>query len=161
MAYLTSAPLSETRLDEATEKDTIVFRWGRDDPATGTRERTEIESLPVEEFLRRSLQHVPPPRYQMVRHDGLSTSAKKAEYTQAQQILAGRQPPGVSEMSVHATDPETESDRWHQEHTCPMCGKPLIVSALRPSSLTGTVIPRVSPGQVLARPPGPGGTHAP
>ncbi|MCP4404202.1 MAG: hypothetical protein GY801_43705, partial [bacterium] len=48
LAYLTSAPLSETRLDEATEKDTIVFRWGRDDPATGKRERTEIESLPVE-----------------------------------------------------------------------------------------------------------------
>ncbi|MCP4396758.1 MAG: hypothetical protein GY801_05590, partial [bacterium] len=48
LVYLTSAPLSETRLDEATEKDTIVFRWGRDDPATGKRERTEIESLPVE-----------------------------------------------------------------------------------------------------------------
>ncbi len=91
LAYLTSSPFHETRLEDA-PKGTVCFRWGTYDPATGKRERTQIEPLPVEEFLRRSLQHVPPPRYQTVRHDGLSTSAKKAEYTQAQQILAGRAP---------------------------------------------------------------------
>ncbi|MCP3994740.1 MAG: hypothetical protein GY722_06715 [bacterium] len=148
-------------MDEATEKDTIVFRWGRDDPATGTRERTELESLPAEEFLRRYLQHVPPPRYQMVRHDGLYTSAKKAAYEQAQTLLSDRHLPCAAVKIVQPPDTEPGTERWQQEHTCPMCGKPLIVSALLPSSLTGTVIPRVSPGQVLARPPNPGGTHAP
>ena len=42
----------------------------------GTRERTQIETLPVSEFLRRYLHHIPPPRYQTVRHYGLYTSAR-------------------------------------------------------------------------------------
>ncbi len=159
LAYLKSVPLSESRLEETTEEGTIVFRWGTYDPATGKRERTEIESLPAEEFLRRYLQHVPPPGYHTVRHYGLYTSAKKTDYEQAQQLLAGRQPP--CEPDNNATEPDTEHEpgQWSQDHTCPICGKPLVVSALLPSSRTGKLIPRVRLDQVLARPPDLGGTH--
>ncbi len=159
LAYLKSAPLSENRLEEATN-DLITFRWGRYDPATGRRDRTEIEPLPPDEFLRRYLQHVPPPRYQTVRHYGLYTSAKKADYAQAQQLLAGRQPPSDADTPFDASEPDRGTDTWTQDHTCPVCGAPLVVSALLPSSRTGKIVPRVRLGQVLARPPTAGDVHA-
>ena len=59
LAYLKSAPLHEKRLEEAPEGQ-VSFRWGAYDPATGTRERTQIDTVPVSEFLRRYLQHIPP-----------------------------------------------------------------------------------------------------
>jgi hypothetical protein len=159
LAYLKSSPLSDTRLEETTEEGTVSFRWGRYDPNTGRRDRTEIASLPADEFLRRYLQHVPPPRYQTVRHDGLYTSAKKADYGQAQQLLAERQPPSAADTPLDASSSAHETDAWTQDHTCPVCGAPLVISALLPSSRTGKRVPRVRLGQVLARAPDHGGTH--
>jgi hypothetical protein len=159
LAYLKSAPLSECRLEERPE-ETIRFRWGEYDPTTGTRERTETESLPSEEFLRRYLQHVPPPGYQTVRHYGLYTSARRDAREQARQHLseAGRTRP-FDEIGLGAT-PETApvTDAWQQAHTCPVCGAPLVVSALLPSSETGQLLPRVRLGQVLASSPATGGS---
>lgn len=54
LAYLKSEVLSETRLEDAPEGN-ISFYWGNYDPATGKRERTKIETLPVAEFLQRYL----------------------------------------------------------------------------------------------------------
>jgi hypothetical protein len=166
LAYLKSAPLSERRMEERQderEEECIRFRWGPYHPETGTRERTETESLPPEEFLRRDLQHVPPPGYQTVRHYGLYTSARKAAREQARQRLteAGRTLP-FAELEM-ASSPETapETDAWQQAHSCPVCGAPLVVSALLPSSETGQLLPRVRLGQTLVRPPDSGGPHGP
>jgi hypothetical protein len=162
LAYLKSAPLSEHRLEDH-QDERIRFRWGEYDPETGTRERSEIESLPPDEFLRRYLQHVPPPRYQTVRHYGLYTSAKKAAYAQARQILdeAGRHLPFGAVEIAQSPDTKQDTDHWRQAHTCPICGAPLVVSKLLGSSRTGKVIPRVKPGQILIRPPDSGGPHGP
>jgi hypothetical protein len=162
LAYLKSSPLRESRM-EAGPADAIRFRWGRYNPDTGTRERTEIESLPPEEFLTRYLQHVPPPGYQTVRHYGLYTSAKKAAYEQARQLLADaeRHLPFDSVEIAQPSDADQGTDRWQQDHTCPICGTPLVVSALLPSSRTGKLISRLPLGHVLARPPNAGGQHAP
>jgi hypothetical protein len=162
LAYLKSAPLSEHRLDER-QDERISFRWGAYNPETGKRERRAIESLPPEEFLRRLLQHVPPPGYQTVRHYGLYTSARKAAREQARQRLAeaGRSWPVEGVEPAPSPDADPGPDRWQQEHTCPVCGTPLVVSQLLGSSRTGRVIPRVRRGQVLARPPDPGGPHGP
>jgi hypothetical protein len=158
LAYLKSAPLSESRLDDTTE-DRIQFRWGRYHPTTGTRERTELESLMPEEFLRRYLQHVPPPRYQTVRHYGLYTSARRDVREQARQLLtaAGRSLPGDSERAP-SSETDSVTDAWQQAHSCPCCGAPLVVSALIPSSETGHLVPRVRQGQTLARAPATGGS---
>jgi hypothetical protein len=158
LAYLKSAPLRDTRLEEAPE-GYVSFRWGAYDPSTGKRERTQIERLPVSAFLRRYLQHIPPAHYQAVRHYGLYTSAKKAAYAQCCALLRDRQPPeprvgNETESTAMPTD-------WQREHTCPICGRPLVVSAYLPSSLTGKVVPRLPLGHVPARPPTSGGTHAP
>jgi hypothetical protein len=158
LAYLKSAPLRDDRLEEAPE-GTVSFRWGAYNRDTGTRERSQTETLPVSEFFRRYLQHVPPPRYQTVRHYGLYTSAKKAAYAQCCERLKDRQP-AVSTTVTDDDSTETALE-WHHDHTCPTCGTPLIVTAYLPSSLTGKVIPRLPIGHAPARPPTVGGAHAP
>lgn len=159
LAYLKASPLSVSRLEQATE-ETISFWYGVYDPATGRRDRNQIETLPVDVFLSRYLQHVPPPRYQTVRHYGLYTSAKQAAYAHCRDLLADRQPPVASEASVPDTVPEP--DAWIEAHTCPVCGTPLVVTAYVASTRTGKVIPRVKIGHVFAHaPPTTGGTHAP
>ena len=158
LAYLKSSPLSATRLEDAPE-GTVSFRWGAYDPATGRRERTELEPLPVQEFLQRYLQHVPPPRYQTVRHYGLYTSAKRDASAQARALLADRQPPPPPDAG--SEEASSDTDAWTQDHTCPVCGQPLVVSGYLPSSLTGKILPRVPLGHVFAHAPPPGGAHAP
>ena len=158
LAYLKSAPLSDTRLGEVSD-DAVSFWWGAYDAQTGKRERTQVETLPVSAFLRRYRQHVPPPHYQTVRHYGLYTSAKKTAYAQCCERLKDRQPAGSTD--VIAEDSTDVASAWHQDHTCPTCGKPLIVSAYLPSSRTGTVIPRLPLGHAPARPSTVGGAHAP
>jgi hypothetical protein len=158
LAYLKSAPLHETRLEMIAEGE-VSFRWGAYDPTTRTRERTQIETLPVSKFLRRYLQHIPPPHYQTVRHYGLYTSAKTTAYEQCCDALKDRACTISSEAT--AEEPDEGSAEWLREHTCPTCGQPLIVTAYIPSSLTGKVIPRLPLGHAPARPPTPGGgAHA-
>ena len=112
------------------------------------------ETLPVAEFLRRYLQHVPPPHYQTVRHYGLYTSAKKRAHACCCALLADRQPPYPLSVSE---DDQTDDAVWIQQHTCPVCGQPLIVSGYLPSSVTGRIIPRLPLGHIVARPPTDGG----
>jgi hypothetical protein len=160
LAYLTSAPLHDTRLAEASD-DHVSFWWGAYDADTGKRERDQIETLPVSEFLQRYLQHIPPPHYQTVRHYGLYTSAEKAAYEQCCESLKDRQPPVPPEDATPESSVPEASPEWLREHTCPTCGLPLIVTAYLPSSLTGKVAPRLPIGHAPARPPTPGGVHAP
>ena len=160
LAYLKSAPLSETRLEEASEGQ-VSFWWGAYDAQTGKRERTQLETLPASEFLRRYLQHIPPPYYQTVRHYGLYTSAKKMAYEQCCEQLKDRQSPEPMTDAASESSSADVSPEWLHEHTCPTCGQPLIVTAYIPSSLTGKVIPRLPIGHAPARPPTAGGAHAP
>ena len=154
LAYLNSTPLTEARLQEAPD-DEISFTWGRYDPDTQKRERTEIETLPIAEFLQRYLQHVPPSGYQTIRHYGLYSSAKKNAYEQCAELLADRNPL----VSPEETDVEQSSgnDSWIADHTCPECGKPLIVTQHLPSTLTGQVVKRPPLGPVIVQPPTSGG----
>ena len=158
LAYLKSSPLSDTRLTEAPEGQ-VSFRWGAYNPDTGTRERTQIETLPVEEFLRRYLQHVPPSGYQTIRHYGLYSSAKTPAREQLSVLLTDRQPPVPSDDTDDTLS--ADCDEWLQEHRCPVCGQALIVIAYIPSSLTGKIIPRLPLGYAVARPPTHGGDHVP
>ncbi|MCP3886982.1 MAG: hypothetical protein GY700_16260, partial [Propionibacteriaceae bacterium] len=157
LAYLKSVPLSVSRLEDAPEEE-VWFRWGAYDPTTGTRERTQLERLPIDAFLRRYLQHIPPPHYQTVRHYGLYTSAKREAHARCRAILVDRQPPPPSDLPVNEL--ESDTDTWMAAHTCPVCGQPLIVIAHLPSIRTGHVLPRLPLGPVFAHPPPSGGLHA-
>ncbi len=103
LAYLNSAPLTEARLQEAHEGE-VGFTRGKYDPITQKRERTEIETLPVEEFLQRYLQHVSPSGYQTIRHYGLYTGAKKTAYEQCAELLVDRSPPVSSDETRRRTE---------------------------------------------------------
>jgi hypothetical protein len=158
LVYLKSAPMSASRLAETQEQEgQIIFRWGAYDPESGTRERDRTESLSADEFLRRYLQHIPPPHYQTVRHYGLYTSAKHEAYERCGECLSDRTPESLPSDSAAAAD----TDTWIEQHTCPVCGKPLIVSSFLPSSVTGRIIPRVPLGHVFALSSSPGGGHDP
>ncbi len=126
----------------------------------GLTQAVQDETLSIDAFLRRYLQHIPPPRYRTVRHDGLYTSGKQAAYEHCRELLADPQPHAAPGAAPTESVPDTEA--WVEAHTCPVCGQPLVVSALLPSMRTGRVIPRVRIGQVVAHaPPAAGGAHAP
>ena len=161
LLYLKSAPMSASRLEETPEQTgQVTFRWGAYNPDTGIRERDQTETLPVDEFLRRYLQHVPPSGYQTVRHYGLYASghATTQAYDRCCALLSDREP---ASPPLSPDDDAPDTDAWRQQHTCPVCGQPLIVSSYLPSSLTGHVIPRVPLGHVFAPSASPGGGHDP
>jgi hypothetical protein len=155
VGYLKAPPLSEKRLNEA-EDGRVSFQWGAYNPDTGMRERDQRETLPVAEFLRRYLQHIPPANYQTVRHYGLYASAKTAAYARCCELLADRQPP-----SGESADEPADDETWIEQHTCPVCGKALVVTGYIPSSVTGRCIPRVPIGHVFAPCSSLGGGHDP
>ncbi len=155
LAYLNSTPLTESRLQEAREVE-ISFTWGKYDPATQRRERTEIETLSIAEFLQRYLQHVPPSGYQTIRHYGLYTSAKKVAYDQCVELLSDRNPPS----DETGEDPKLDNESWITDHTCPVCRKPLVVTRHLPSTLTGQIIKRPPLGSVSVQFPASGAVYA-
>ena len=160
LAYLKAAPLHETRLEQAAEGQ-VSFRWGAYNPDTGRRERTQLETLPISDFLSRYLQHIPPSRYQTVRHYGLYTGAKKTAYEQCCERLKDRPPLAPMTDAASESSSADMSADWLRDHTCPTCGEPLIVTAFIPSSLTGKVIARFPLGYAPARLRTSGGAHAP
>ena len=157
LAYLKSPPLNESRLALAPEGE-ISFYWGNYNPTTGKRERTQIETLPAADFLQRYLQHIPPSGYQTVRHYGLYTSAAKTSYERCTGLLSGRQPPKPLEETNDESPNDNES--WISDHTCSVCGEPLIVTKYLPSTRTGQVTSRPPLGPVAIRFPTQRGFHA-
>jgi hypothetical protein len=140
--------MSESRIEDTQKQEgQVTFRWGVYAPDTGKRERDRPETLSAAEFLSRYVQHVPPSGYQTVRHYGVYTSAKKEAYERCCEVLSERTPESLPSVSG---DDAADTDTWIEQHTCPICGKSLIVSSYLPSSLTGKVIPRVPLGHVFA-----------
>jgi hypothetical protein len=159
IVYLKSAPMSASRIEDPQKQEgQVTFRWGVYNPDTGKRERDRPETLSAAEFLSRYVQHVPPSGYQTVRHYGLYTSARKEAYERCCELLSERT---AESLPSGSGDDATDTDTWMQQHTCPVCGTPLIVSGYLPSSLTGTVIPRVPIGHVFAPGSSLGGGHDP
>jgi hypothetical protein len=159
LVYLKSAPMSESRLETTQEQEgQITFRWGAYNPDTGIRERDQTDTLPAAKFLSRYLQHVPPSGYQTVRHYGLYTSAKHEAYERCCECLSDRTP---ASLPSDSGDDAADTDTWMQQHTCPVCGTPLVVSSYLPSSVTGRILPRVPLGHVFALSSFPGGGHDP
>ncbi|WP_422862243.1 IS91 family transposase [Desulfoluna limicola] len=113
--YLRGGPIANTRIKQITESH-VVFNYGR--------EEEKLLSLPLEEFIRRILTHVPPPKAVLVRSYGLYAQAKKKNLNIARQTLGQ----GRVELprkilwqdAVKKSDPSKTS--------CPTCGKALILT---------------------------------
>ena len=78
--YLKGGPLSNGRLVDC-RNGTVRFRYrdNQDPDETDGRGRRKVLPLPVDVFLQRLLEHVPPPNLQMVRPYGLYANNKQAE----------------------------------------------------------------------------------
>lgn len=121
--YLRGGPISNRRM-LAFEDGIVTFRYEdhRDlDPAG--RPRPKDLPLPVEEFVRRLLTHVPVPGLQMVRSFGLYANTKGKELTAARQELGQPQlikPEPIRWQELLQRLGKGDADR------CPVCGATLV-----------------------------------
>ncbi len=96
----------------------VTFRWK--DYAHGSKQR--LMTLTAEEFLRRFLQHVLPPRFVRIRFFGFLAPRKRGELLPlCQQLLASN--PSTTAESPEAGKSRAPDNTW----TCPTCGGPMAV----------------------------------
>ena len=88
-------------------------------------DRVKLDVLPVEEFLRRFLQHVLPPRFQRVRHFGLlANRGKRGRLAHCRRLLGAR--PRRRAAAAPATAVEWLRQVLGLDLTrCPQCGGPV------------------------------------
>ena len=126
--YAKGGPIKNQRILAASDEQ-VTFRY-RDNsdknPRTG-RGKLKIKKLPVDEFLSRLWQHVPPPGMQTVRAWGLYASSKRDDLTKARRLL------GQGPLQ------KVEPIRWQDflaklgyadQTRCPVCGAELIVTEI-------------------------------
>jgi hypothetical protein len=126
--YLKGGPIKNGRLlDSADGKVRFRYRDNRDkDRATG-RGRRKTTRMPLDTFLSRVLEHVPPPGLQMVRAAGVYASAKRDALAAARRLLgqAPLEPVGKvrwQDLLKQLGCPEAAR--------CPVCGAELIIHSL-------------------------------
>jgi hypothetical protein len=146
LRYVSESPLTEGRVQEVSQQD-VTFRWGRYDQASGRRVRDQTETLPLENFIQRLLWHVPPPDFRAIRQYGLYTSVKQADYETCRTILPKTPPPDAERIGTFIQGKNEEGripleEYMQQRSRCPVCGKPLEITRVIPSSVTGKISPR-------------------
>lgn len=145
--YLKGGPIHNGRLVDC--RDGVVRFWYQDNRKQGDsdehdgRGRRKLLPLPVGEFLRRLLEHVPPPSLQTVRGYGLYASGKQDQRDLARLELD--QPPEEPPPKVSWREVCQRLGR-KTATVCPQCGAPLVVHGR---------IPPQRPGQRSAAAPSP------
>ncbi len=123
--YLRGGPINNGRLVDC--GNGVVRFWYRDTRDKNTddgRGQRKLLRLPVETFLSRLLEHVPPPSFQTVRGYGLYANSKRADWSVAREHL-GQEP---DLPPVEFTWRDFCEQMGHTEATvCPVCGTPLAV----------------------------------
>jgi hypothetical protein len=125
--YLRGGPLANQRLI-ACEHGTVTFRYRVNGEASDTPSNS-LMSLPIAEFLRRYLLHVPPPGTKVVRGYGLYAPTKQAALVRCRAQL-GQDP--VVRAAV--LDWQTACSQRGEDHPerCPVCGRLLVCSGVIP-----------------------------
>jgi hypothetical protein len=123
-AYTHGSAISNPRLVSLTG-DQVTFRWR--DSTHGNRQR--LMTLSVDEFLRRFLLHMLPPRFVRIRHFGFLAHRRRARLLPLCFRLRGSatgsplaQPPTPLDGEVSSTTSPSTSP-WN----CPQCGGPMII----------------------------------
>ena len=134
--YIRGLPIGNWRLVAVTPAQVrFTYRDDRAEDASGKARQAEM-TLSLDDFLQRLLWHVPAPGSQRIRRYGVYASGKKAELQQCRAQLPAQEP---------ASGDAAEVVR------CPVCGRPLVVRQVLPSSRTGRLPARVSIGEGLWR----------
>jgi len=121
--YIKGGPIGNSRVISL-EDGEVAFRYRLPARRGGDGKRQSIKRLPVDAFLSRWLEHVPPKRFQTVRGYGLYSGNQHSRWQQAAEAL------GIGEVS-----PPEDQRSWQQwceaaglseACRCPLCGKQLI-----------------------------------
>jgi hypothetical protein len=121
--YLKSGPIGNSRLLKIQENK-LVFRHRQSTQSGGDGKRQVIGELPVSEFLKRWLQHVPPKRLQTVRGYGLYSGNQHSRIQEARSVLG---------VPLPQTEPPTNWQDWCEQAgltevcCCPVCGKRMVL----------------------------------
>ena len=145
--YLKGGPLSNGRLLDC--RNGVVrfhYRDNRDQDEEGCGKR-KILPLPVDEFLARVLEHVPPPGLQTVRSYGLYANSKQAERA----VARGHFQQGPEERRRKLTWQELCVRLGHPAATvCPVCGRELVVHGRIPPTRHPQAVAQPPPGSQVA-----------
>jgi hypothetical protein len=117
--YVKGGPLGNGRL-VALRNERVFFRCRVSAAGGETRGRREVISLPVDEFQRRLLEHVPPPGLHTVRGYGLYASNRHARLPQARAALGQAPLPDKPTIPTWQTLCAAQG-RAAAAH-CPVCG---------------------------------------
>ncbi len=124
-AYLKGGPLGNSRLLKI-ENGRIYFRYRLGSHEGGDGKRRGVANLPVDVFIGRLLEHVPPRRYQAVRGYGLYCG------NQHSRLAAARVALGVPEAAAEGDGEPLNWQQWCEQAglvescRCPKCGATLI-----------------------------------
>jgi hypothetical protein len=146
LRYVSELSLPASRVQEVSPHE-VSFRWGTYDQETGRRVRDQTETLPLETFLRRLFWHVPPPGLHTIRQYGLYSTPKKAQCEQCRALLPKTSPADAERIGTVGQGTNAEGrlpleEFMAQRSRCPICGKPLEITRVIPSSVTGKLSPR-------------------
>ncbi len=108
----------------------IISFYARDNNNVGEK---RIVTTSVEEFIRRFLLHILPPRFVKIRHFGLlAPSNAKTKLERARTLINQQRPPSETEPVPQKFNPSTTTKTWQEMirdltgidlTTCPQCGK--------------------------------------
>ena len=126
--YLRGGPIANSRIAKV-ENGQVTFNIGR--------EKKELMTLPISEFIDRFIQHIPKPSAIYVRSYGLYASGNKKDLAKCQEVVGvcGQEEPlpnswqDILESYVAGTGNNQERP-WE----CPICGKRLVVKETIPAT---------------------------
>lgn len=122
--YLKGGPIHDSRL--LAERDgEVTFRYRLGTDAGGDGKRQAEMGLPIDTFLGRWLEHVPPRRFQTVRGYGLYSGNQYSRLDEARQAL-GLEPAPVEKPRCESWQEWCESAGMVEACLCPKCGQRLV-----------------------------------
>jgi hypothetical protein len=124
--YLRGGPISDQRLLR-TDGERIWFRYRVPTQNAGDRTSHSVMSLPVLEFLRRFLEHVPACGLQTVRGYGLYAGNQHSQLSQAFEAVGARRP-DPAENAFNLLQWLESLGRDPSSGCCPVCGRKLEIA---------------------------------
>lgn len=124
--YLRGGPISNKRII-TWNNDTVTFRYKDYRAADSGSEQHQVMELPLDEFQRRLMSHIPEPRRNRVRYYGLYAGRRQADLNRCRDLV-GQEP--VAEVA--ARDCQEILDKFGVQNygRCPVCGAKLVIRAI-------------------------------
>jgi hypothetical protein len=123
--YIKGGPIGNSRL-LSIENGQVRFRYRLSQGEGGDGKQQGIESLPIETFIGRWLQHVPPRRFQTIRGYGLYSGNQHSCLKEAVEAIGGEQVLASCDEGSRSWQDWCEEAGMTDACCCPKCGKRLV-----------------------------------